>query len=409
MLKPINSGKLALILLLLSHLMFQSCSGGIKTKEIDNGMDLPAVFDTIRFASYNVSLFRMEEGALAEDLKTGRDTQIQNVAAVIQHVRPDVIALMEFDYDASGQLLNYFQQNYLSKSQHGGRAINYPYTISVPSNTGVLSEADFNDDGKIELPADAYGFGRYEGQYAFALLSKYPIDTIQIRSFQRFLWKDMPDAKQPVKEDGSPYYNEEAWSVFRLSSKNHIDIPIQLPNEKTVHTILAHPTPPVFDGPEDRNGLRNYDEIRMLKDYISGADYLLDDEGQQGGLKAGSSFVVMGDLNADPIDGDSYPGAIDQLLSHPGVYAEITKGSLIPKSEGGKIHNQRKGDKGDPAFDTSFFGKRVDYVLPSKDLKVTASGVFWPAEGEPLYEQIKDKRASDHLLIWVDVVVVGKD
>ena len=29
---------------------------------------------------------------------------------------------------------------------------------------------------------------------------------------------------------------------------------------KTVHFLTSHPTPPVFDGPEDRNGTRNGDE-----------------------------------------------------------------------------------------------------------------------------------------------------
>ena len=403
-----NFNKLLLFSILIIFSGLQSCSNGRSVNKNSKLEKAQSKIDTIRFASYNVALFRDKEGQLETDLKSGEVQQIQNIASVIQHVRPDVIALMEFDYDASGILLNYFQQNYLSKSQHGENPIQYSFTISVASNTGVLSNQDLNNDGKIELPQDAYGFGRYEGQYAFALLSKYPLDTTQIRSFQKFLWTEMPDAKQPSNEDGSPYYNKEAWSVFRLSSKNHIDIPIQMPNGKTIHTILAHPTPPVFDGPEDRNGLRNFDEIRLLKDYVSGENYLKDDKGKKGGLKNGNSFVIMGDLNADPIDGDSYPGAIDQLLSHPNINSETTKGILIPASAGGKTHNKGANDKGDPAFDTSFFGKRIDYVLPSKDLKVKASGVFWPTAGEPLFDQVKDKKASDHLMVWADIVVSNK-
>ncbi len=406
---PISSlEKLFILILILGWLSFQSC-GVNKSTEFQKSSSQNTALDTIRFATYNVALFRNKAGKLEEDLKSGMDTQIQNLAAVIQHVRPDVIALMEVDYDPSGLLLNYFQQNYLSKSQSGEQPINYTYALSVPSNTGFLSGQDLNNDKKISLPEDAFGFGRYEGQYAFALLSKYPFDTAQIRSFQKFIWAEMPDAKKPLNENGSPYYSREAWDIFRLSSKNHIDIPIQLPSGDLIHTILAHPTPPVFDGPEDRNGLRNFDEIRLLRDYISGAKYLKDDKGKKGGLKAGSSFVIMGDLNADPVDGDSYPGAIDQLLDAPNIHAEIAKGGLIPKSKGGKAHNQKAGDKGDPAFDTSFFGKRIDYVLPSKDLNVIASGVFWPAEGEALFNQVKNKNASDHLLVWMDLVIGGKD
>jgi len=358
--------------------------------------------ETIRFASYNVALFRSEQGQLAKDLQSGTDPQIKNVAAVIQHVRPDVLGLFEFDYDPTGQLLKEFQNNYLNVDQHGENAITYPYLIQIPSNTGIPSDVDYNRDGKVELPNDAFGFGKYEGQYAFALLSKFPLDLKQIRSYQNLLWSEMPNARQPMQTDGTPYYSKEAWATFRLSSKNHIDIPIKLPNGKTIHTILAHPTPPVFDGPEDRNGLRNYDEIRLLKDYISNASYLVDDNNKKGGLKPDQRFVIMGDLNADPVDGDSPIGTIDQLLQSPLVNPLPTTGSWIPKSNGGKVHHQKKGDKGDPAYDTSFFGKRIDYVIPSKNMEVVGSGVFWPVEGEALYELVKEKRASDHLLVWVD-------
>ena len=358
---------------------------------------------TIRFASYNVALYRSESGRLEKDLQSGEDQQIRNVAAVIQKVRPDVIALLEFDYDSSGQLLEAFQRNYLGIGQEGQAPINFKYQIQIPSNTGVPSNADYNNDGKIELPNDAFGFGNYEGQYAFALLSKYPIDTSQMRSFQYFLWRDMPDAHFPKNKDGSTYYKEKAWENFRLSSKNHIDVPILLSKEKAVHAIIAHPTPPVFDGPEDRNGLRNFDEIRLIKDYISGAEYLKDDQGKRGGLTQNASFIVMGDLNADPIDGDSYPRAINQLLEAPRVHAAAAIGDLVPASKGGRTHNRRPGDKGDPSHDTAFFGARIDYLLPSKDLQVKETAVFWPDEGEMLHEVVKEKGASDHLLVWIDI------
>ncbi len=55
--------------------------------------------------------------------------------------------------------------------------------------------------------------------------------------------------------------------MLRLSSKSHWDIPLQI-GGAIVHVLTAHPTPPVFDGPEDRNGCRNHDEIRLWSDYI---------------------------------------------------------------------------------------------------------------------------------------------
>ena len=153
------------------------------------------------------------------------------------------------------------------------------------------------------------------------------------------------------------------------------------------------------------SGKRNHDEIKLLADFISDANYLVDDDGIPGGLDTNEHFVIMGDLNADPNDGDTFDEAIEQLLDHPRVNQDIASGSKIPSSTGGAEHNQQSGNTGDPAFDTSFFGLRVDYVLPSSSFDVLDSGVFWPASSEPLHILIEDGSASDHLCVWADVVL----
>src|SRR5215207_5925419 len=53
-----------------------------------------------RFATFNASLNRAVEGELVADLSTPDDTQAQAVAEVIQRVRPDVLLINEFDFDA---------------------------------------------------------------------------------------------------------------------------------------------------------------------------------------------------------------------------------------------------------------------------------------------------------------------
>jgi len=58
--------------------------------------------------------------------------------------------------------------------------------------------------------------------------------------------------------------------------------------------------------------------------------YIYDDAGNYGGLKPGSLFVIAGDQNSDPFDGDSVPGAAQQLLENPKVNAKVT-----PASPGG--------------------------------------------------------------------------
>ena len=360
------------------------------------------------FATFNTSLYRDQGGELIHDLSSPENAQARHVAEIIQRVRPDVLALQEFDYDEEGRALHYFQNNYLEISQQGADTILYPYSYVIPSNTGVRSGLDINKNDITTDPEDAFGFGQHPGQYAFVLLSKYPILKDSIRSFQQFLWKDMPEAKLPVDTVGNSYYPDEVLEVFRLSSKNHVDIPVNV-RGKTVHVLLAHPTPPVFDGPEDRNGTRNYDEIRLFADYISGdekAAYLYDDEGDRGGLSQNTSFVIMGDMNADPVDGDSYPGAIQQLLSHPRVHQQVSLGAMVPASEGGveNAQSMQREDKGGDTHDTSDFGLRIDYVLPSTNLQVVNSGIFWPTSQDALHYLVAENASSDHRLVWADIV-----
>ncbi len=360
--------------------------------------------DTLRFASFNVSMSGNTEGQIAEQMENANQyTRYKRIAAIIQKVRPDVLVLMEFDFDSTGQSLKNFNEQLLNVAQAQDEAIDYPYMMQFTSNTGLNSGVDIDENNRIEVPGDAFGFGVFEGQYASAILSKYPFDDNNIRSFQKLLWTSMPDAELPINSDGSSYYSDEALEVFRVSSKNHVDLPIVLPNNKIIHALISHPTPPVFDGTEDRNGKRNHDEIKLWADYISYEAYLIDDNGNAGGLSNDASFIVFGDLNADPVDGDSHNNAVSQLLNHERVHQDVAKGSLIPSSNGGTEHNQSSGNQGDPAFDTSFFGLRVDYVLPSRDLKPIQSGVFWPSSSEDAYDLIKNGIASDHLLVWVDI------
>ena len=366
---------------------------------------------TVRFAAFNAALNRSNEGDLITELATPDSEQAKLVAEVIQRNAPDVLALLEFDYDENGEALALFQKNYLEVSQNGADAITYGYVYAIPSNTGVLAEADLNGNGELALPGDAYGFGFFPGQFAFAVLSKHKIKTGAIRSFQEFLWKDMPGALLPVNEDSTSYYSEEALEVFRLSSKNHVDIPIQVTDDAVVHALIAHPTPPVFDGPEDRNGTRNHDEIRFFSDYVNGADYMYDDNGYSGGLAHGSHFVIMGDLNADTFDGDATDDPISQLEGNSKIDQSLLTGGKIPASEGGTEASMVQGGinethMGDPAYDTADFGDespgnlRVDYVLPSANLNTKDSGVFWPLSTDALNSL---NAASDHKLIWVDL------
>lgn len=247
------------------------------------------------------------------------------------------------------------------------------------------------------------------------LLSKYPIDTANIRTFQNFLWKDMPNAllpDDPATPEANDWYSQEELAVFRLSSKSHWDVPIQV-NGEIIHVLASHPTPPVFDGPEDRNGRRNHDEIRFWADYITPGNggYIYDDEGKIGGIDAGSSFVIMGDQNADPLDGDSFDFAIRQLLQNPSINTNVIPGSLGGSQQADLQGGANANHKSNPAFDTADFADttpgnlRADYVLPSADLTIANSGVFWPLNTDPTFSPVGTFPfpSSDHRLVFTDV------
>ncbi len=367
----------------------------------------PVTATELTIATFNVSMEAenyVEKGqplgpqVLSTRLQQGDNPQIKNIAAIIQQVRPDVILLNEFDYIQDPKAgVQLFIDNYLAKPQQGGKPLNYPYFYYNTVNTGQPSGFDLNNDGKINTPGeDAWGFGKYPGQYGMVLLSRFPINAQQVRTFQHFKWKDMPGHKTTVKADGSPWFSKDAWQQMPLSSKSHWDIPLNV-NGKTLHILASHPTPPVFDGAENRNGHRNHDEVRFWVDYLSGEDYIYDDKGHKGGYQTKAPFVILGDLNSSPAEGDAFRDAIQALIQHP-----LVNGAPTPTSKGGELHSPTNPHA---ASHTAGWRMRADYVLPSKagiSVKLKQSGVFWPAPGEPLHEVVNSRGASsDHRLVWL--------
>jgi len=369
---------------------------------------------TLRVATFNVS---MEGGnyvakgvtpsghELPAALSNSDHPQIRNIAEIIQRVRPDVLLLNEFDYDPDPQKGVYpFLQRYLAQGQPGAEPIDYPYFYQGSVNTGVDSGMDLDRDGVLSGTGnDAFGFGLYPGHYGMLLLSRFPIRYEDIRSFQHFLWKDMPDnlMADMRTDEGALWYPPDIQKRLRLSSKSHWDVPVTI-NGRTLHILASHPTPPVFDGPEDRNGRRNHDEIRLWVDYLSGeeeAHYIYDDAGGRGGLR-GERFVIMGDLNASMEEGDARRESIAELLGH-----EAVRRGLIPTSDGGRAN---RADSPFSPTHTAAWGMRADYVIPSRQgWKVQDAGVFWPTRSDPLYRLVKNRRASsDHRLVWVDLELV---
>jgi hypothetical protein len=387
---------------------------------------------TVRFATFNASVNRNAEGELVADLSTGADPQLRNVAEIIQRARPDVLLINEFDFVPGEQAARLFQRNYLAVSQNGARPITFGYRFVAPSNTGIASGKDLDNNGQVVTTPgsglygnDAFGFGEFPGKFGMAVFSRLAIDRRHARTFQHFLWKDMPGAllsDDPATAAPQDWYSPDELDIFRLSSKSHWDLPIELGHGRRVHLLVSHPTPPVFDGPEDRNGTRNHDEIRFWADYVTpgAGGYIYDDRGRRGGLRRRAHFVIAGDNNADPFDGDSTQNAVHQLLDNPLINVSVT-----PTSPGGPEQAALQGGanathRGNPAFDTADFADtapgnlRADYVLPDRGIAIKHSFVFWPRSDDPLFRLVglfdpallpdgNGFPSSDHRLVAADL------
>ena len=169
-------------------------------------------------------------------------------------------------------------------------------------------------------------------------------------------------------------------------------MPVRLPGGGVVHVLASHPTPPAFDGAEQRNIRRNHDEIRFWADYLGGADYIVDDSSKSGGLDVDAHFVIMGDLNADPDEGSAFNNPIETwLLSHA-----LVNGGFVPQASSEAVATYPRLD----ADDTAAWGLRVDYVLPSTTLRVLDGGILRPIGADTVGVPV-----SDHFPVWIDVTV----
>lgn len=331
---------------------------------------------------------------LLRDILSDKDPQVAAVAQVIAHVAPDVLLLTDFDYDAGYVALAAFAD------QLRQLGLDYPHIFTLRPNTGMATGFDMDGDGRKGRARDGQSYGLFAGQGGMALLSRYPIDLPQVEDFSTLLWQAFPGAMLP-EVNGAAFPSPEAQAVQRLSTTGHWVVPINLPDGRQLRLMAYYASPPVFDGPEDRNGKRNHDETRFWQAWL---------DGKFGQLPKGP-LVLLGDANLDPNDGDGLQAAMADLL------AEGRLQDVRPTSRGGVAAARSQGGinlshKGDPALDTVDWpdaegpgNLRVDYVVPSSDLKVLDAGVFWPVAEEGLDRELMAAvtQASRHRLVWLDL------
>lgn len=325
-----------------------------------------------------MELSRDGPGLLLRDILSG-EADVLAAARIVAAARPDVLVLTDFDHDAGSAALSAFAARIAAE----GHAL--PHAFAPAPNTGLDPGIDRDGDGRAGRARDGQGYGVFRGQGGMAILSAFPVDASASREFSDLLWRDLPGA---LLSEGPPPAG--AAPDQRMSSVGHWDVSIATP-DGPLRLFAFHATPPVFDGPEDRNGRRNHDEVVFWRRYLDGDLPVPPPD---------APFVLAGNANLDPDDGEGLRDAILGLLTDPRV------ADPRPASPGGRA-SADPGHSGDPALDTADWpdpprgpgNLRVDYVLPSADLEITGAGVWWPAGDADV------TTASRHRMVWVDIVL----
>lgn len=338
--------------------------------------------DTLRIATFAAPLSKDGPGLLLRDILRGEDEQITAIISIIDHNAPDILLLTDIDFDAGGAAM---------AALSDALAAPYPYHFALRPNSGLQTGLDMDADGFSGDARDALGYGRFLGDGGMAVLSRYPIMTDDVTDLTHTLWKDVPGAVLPTF-NGAPFPSIEVQEVMRISSVAHWIVPIDV-DGKTISLLAYAATAPVFDGPEDFNGLRNRDELRLWEAVL---------DGEIGPVP--HNPILIGKINAEPSDGQGLRDGITHVLARQDLQ------DPLPISSGAKVA-ANPDHRGDPALDTADYrddgpgNLRVDYVLPARDLNVIGAGVFWPAPGDPLAAMLGDDglAAGTHRLVWVDI------
>ena len=302
-------------------------------------------------------------------LTTRPEDETEAILAVIARADADILVLGDVDWDHTHTGLTALQ------AKLAGLGRSYPHMWFPKPVSGQPSGFDLDGDGRLGEREDNLGYGRFTGDNGVALLSRLPLRNG--RTHHDILWASRGDLTGLVPDGAAailPLTSAAMWEV-----------------EVAGLTLIGFAnTAPTFDGPEDRNGVRNKDQLAFLAE-----------RAQKVHLP-----VLLGRTNLDPFDGDGARGAIQALLNHP------TLQDPRPASAGGRMASNPANHQGDPSLDTADWQDgpgplRVDVVLPSVDLTVTEAGVLWPAPDDPFAAVVAQSGANR--LVWVDVTLPPPD
>ena len=295
---------------------------------------------------------------MVRDLRRDED-HARAAMDVVAHVAADAILLLDVDRDAGGADVAAL------RAALAARELDYAHAVALPVNAGIPTGRDLDGDGTAHEARDAKGYGRFTGDGGMVLLSRWPVAA---ESFTDVPW----DHALAPPGAGVPVPTVAQWVVT-----------LDGPWGPVTWVTLAAGTP-VFDGPEDRNGLRNRDELALAARLVDAAP---------------GPVVAIGRTNVDPRDGQGRRDGLMLLTDHPRLRDPAPRGA----GGGGAGH------AGDPALDTADWEGpgplRVDMALVDRSLRVRDAGVVWPVEG-PLAETVA--AAGPGRAVWVDLLAAAR-
>lgn len=334
----------------------------------------PAAPGTLRVMVYDTALSGKGPGLLLRDLERDGERP-RAVAKIIALHPPDVLLLTGVDHDRDGQTLTALAA-FLDR--HG---LAFPFRYSGPQNQGLPSGADLDGDGRADGPDDDIGFARFPGADGMAILTRHPIATDVVRSWTRLPWAVVPDAAMPLQANRAPFFPTSIGDVLPVAARGLWAVPIDAPCGRLT-LLFGYGPPPIYDGPEDRNGKRGGAHARFWRALIAGAG-LADDAGDARPLNTGA-FVLGGNFGIDPGRGEGDRAAMRALLAAPALARWAPHGRM-----------------GEATADYRIGPMRTDYLLVSAGLTVTGGGVDWP-DPESAAGRIA-ATAGHHRPLWADI------
>lgn len=269
----------------------------------------------LRVAVWNADLSRDGPGLLLQELRRGAEPLTERIVTEIARLQPDVLLLSRVDIDYQNLAVSALQA---ALAKHGA---DYPHALAPPQNRGLASDFDLSGDGRAGGPGDVQGWGRYSGDGAMVLLSRWPLHMVQDHT--ALLWRDLPGGGPA----GRP-------PVQRLASSGYWIVGLELPGGQGGHLLVWAAGAERFEGVE-----RTAAETGFWRHWLDGAF----------GTVPPGGLILMGHPNRPGRSGfPGHPRLNGQGVDTPGGALILTsapwqitgRGMGAPDQPGGRFPQQ---------------------------------------------------------------------